>query len=68
MLGHALISTENPQNELPVGYTHGLLLREGGVVASGLLDDVLTDENLSATFGLPLGVQRRRGRYTAWMK
>jgi iron complex transport system ATP-binding protein len=54
--------------EIPVGYTHGLLLREGGIVASGLLDDVLTDENLSATFGLPLGVQRRRGRYTAWMK
>jgi iron complex transport system ATP-binding protein len=54
--------------EIPVGYTHGLLLREGGIVAAGLLDDVLTDENLSATFGLPLGVQRRRGRYTAWMK
>ena len=54
--------------EIPVGYTHGLLLREGGVVAAGLLDDVLTDENLSATFGLPLGVQRRRGRYTAWLK
>ena len=54
--------------EIPVGYTHGLLLREGGVVAAGLLDDVLTDENLSATFGLPLRVQRRRGRYTAWLK
>jgi iron complex transport system ATP-binding protein len=38
------------------------------VVAAGLLDDVLTDENLSATFGLPLVVQRRRGRYTAWLR
>jgi iron complex transport system ATP-binding protein len=54
--------------EIPVGYTHGLLLREGRIVASGLLDDVLTDDNLSATFGLPLGVQRRRGRYTAWLR
>jgi iron complex transport system ATP-binding protein len=54
--------------EIPVGYTHGMLLREGRIVASGLLDDVLTDENLSATFGLPLGVQRRRGRYTAWLR
>jgi iron complex transport system ATP-binding protein len=54
--------------EIPVGYTHGLLLREGGIVASGLLDDVLTDENLTATFGIPLGVQRRRGRYTAWLR
>jgi iron complex transport system ATP-binding protein len=54
--------------EIPVGYSHGLLLREGGVVAAGLLEDVLTDENLSATFGLPLAVQRRRGRYTAWLR
>jgi iron complex transport system ATP-binding protein len=54
--------------EIPVGYTHGLLIREGAVVASGLLDDVLTDENLTETFGLPLGVQRRRGRYTAWLR
>ncbi|WP_232664234.1 ABC transporter ATP-binding protein [Pseudonocardia sp. TRM90224] len=54
--------------EIPVGYSHGLLIREGGVVAAGLLDDVLTDDNLSATFGLPLTVQRRRGRYTAWRR
>ena len=38
------------------------------MVAAGLLDDVLTDENLSVTFGLPLAVQRRRGRYTAWLR
>ena len=54
--------------EIPVGYTHGLLLREGQVVAAGLLEDVLTDDNLSKTFGLPLAVQRRRGRYTAWLR
>jgi iron complex transport system ATP-binding protein len=54
--------------EIPVGYSHALLLREGAVVASGLLDDVLTDENLSRTFNLPLSVQKRRGRYTAWLR
>jgi iron complex transport system ATP-binding protein len=54
--------------EIPVGYSHALLLREGGVVAAGLLDDVLTDENLSKTFNLPLSVQKRRGRYTAWLR
>ncbi|MHA6617086.1 ABC transporter ATP-binding protein [Pseudonocardia sp. DLS-67] len=54
--------------EIPVGYSHALLLREGAVVAAGLLDDVLTDENLSTTFGLPLSVQKRRGRYTAWLR
>jgi iron complex transport system ATP-binding protein len=54
--------------EIPPGYTHGLLLRDGRVVAAGLLDDVLTDDNLSETFGLPLAVQRRRGRFTAWLR
>jgi iron complex transport system ATP-binding protein len=54
--------------EIPVGYTHGMLLREGHVVASGLLDDVLTNEALTETFGLPLSVQKRRGRYTAWAR
>jgi iron complex transport system ATP-binding protein len=54
--------------EIPPGYGHGLLLREGKVVAAGLLDDVLTDENLSTTFGIPLAVQKRRGRYTAWLR
>ena len=35
-----------PRRGDPAGYSHGLLLREGRVVAAGLLDDVLTDENL----------------------
>ncbi|MGD9528201.1 MAG: ABC transporter ATP-binding protein, partial [Pseudonocardia sp.] len=43
-------------------------LREGRIVAAGLLDDVLTDEALSETFGLPLRVLGRRGRYAARMR
>jgi iron complex transport system ATP-binding protein len=51
--------------EIPPGYTHGLLLREGQVVAQGLLPEVMTARNLSETFGLPLAVRRDGGRYTA---
>jgi iron complex transport system ATP-binding protein len=51
--------------ELPPGITHALLLREGAVVAAGLVADVLTEEHLSATFGLPLRVERRDGRWYA---
>ncbi len=54
--------------EIPVGYSHVLLLRGGAVIAAGLLDDVLTDENLTATFDVPLTLARRRGRYTAWLR
>lgn len=51
--------------EIPPGFTHAMLLREGGVVAQGPLADVLTEENLSKTFGLPLTVTNNAGRYTA---
>jgi iron complex transport system ATP-binding protein len=51
--------------ELPPGITHVLLLREAGVVASGLARDVLTAENLTRTFGLPLTVERSGERWYA---
>ena len=51
--------------ELPPGITHALLLRDGAVVAGGLARDVLTADTLSATFGLPLTVERRDGRWYA---
>src|SRR5205807_8155592 len=36
--------------EIPPGFTHALLLRDGRAVVSGLIDDVLTAEILSKTF------------------
>jgi iron complex transport system ATP-binding protein len=51
--------------ELPPGISHILLLRDGAVVASGLARQVLTDEHLSSTFGLPIHVWRRQGRWYA---
>jgi iron complex transport system ATP-binding protein len=51
--------------ELPPGISHVLLLRDGGVVAAGLVRDVLTDELLSETFGIPLTVERGGDRWFA---
>jgi iron complex transport system ATP-binding protein len=51
--------------EIVPGVTHILLLRDGRVTASGLARDVLTAEHLSETFGLPLAIERRRGRWYA---
>ncbi|MBA2323439.1 MAG: hypothetical protein H0V92_05260 [Pseudonocardiales bacterium] len=51
--------------EIPPGCTHGLLLRDSRVVAQGLLPEVMTEQNLIATFGLPLVVRRDGGRYPA---
>ncbi|MFH5231986.1 ABC transporter ATP-binding protein [Antrihabitans spumae] len=51
--------------EIPPGFTHGLLLKEGEVVAQGLLEDVLTSENLSAAFSQSISLDRVDGRYFA---
>jgi iron complex transport system ATP-binding protein len=51
--------------EIPPGFTHALLLRDGGVVAQGLLRDVLTAENLSTTFGQELELHRSGDRFFA---
>ena len=52
--------------EIPVGFTHVLLLRQGSVVAQGPLEAVLTPQNLSETFGMPLTLERsREGRWFA---
>jgi iron complex transport system ATP-binding protein len=61
----ALVLVTHHVEEIPPGFTHALLLREGSVVAAGLLGETLTAENLSKTFGLPLVVQRVDDRYTA---
>ncbi|KAA0024176.1 ABC transporter ATP-binding protein [Antrihabitans cavernicola] len=51
--------------EIPPGFTHCLLLKEGGVVAQGLLDDVLTSQNLSSAFSQSIALTKDDGRYFA---
>jgi len=52
--------------EIPDGFTHVLMMRDGLAMASGPITDVLTSANLSACFGLPLSLERRRDRWLAW--
>ena len=51
--------------EIPAGFTHVLLLRDGRVVTAGPIEEVLTGRNLSATFGTRLRAGHVRGRYWA---
>jgi iron complex transport system ATP-binding protein len=51
--------------EIPEGFTHALLIREGEVIAGGPIEATLTSALLSQTFGLPLRVLAHRGRWTA---
>ena len=61
----ALVLVTHHVEEIPPSFTDVLLLREGRIVAAGPLEATLTAENLSATFGLPLSVERHGGRWSA---
>ena len=49
--------------EIPSGFTHVLLLREGQVVEAGPIAECLTAASLSATFGLELLLEGSAGRW-----
>jgi iron complex transport system ATP-binding protein len=62
----ALVLVSHHVEEIPAGFTHALLLRDGCVVAAGPIDGILRSAALSECFGLPLLVFRHHdGRYTA---
>ncbi|CAB4862213.1 MAG: ATP-binding cassette domain-containing protein [Actinobacteria bacterium] len=51
--------------EIPPGFTHALLLREGRVVAQGRLESVIDDAGLTEAFGTPIHVTRIGERLVA---
>ena len=51
--------------EIPIGFTHALLLRKGAVVAAGAIDAVLTEPLVRTTVGLPIEVEKRGDRWSA---
>jgi iron complex transport system ATP-binding protein len=61
----AMVLVVHHVEEIPPGFSHALLLRDGAVVAQGLAQETLTSENLSMTFGLSLELERRGERYFA---
>ncbi|MGV3732661.1 MAG: ABC transporter ATP-binding protein [Microcella sp.] len=61
----AMVMVTHHVEEIPPGFTHALLLRKGAIAAAGPLETVMTSENLTAAFGLPLQVSRDGARFTA---
>jgi iron complex transport system ATP-binding protein len=61
--GPTLILVSHHVEEIPVSATHALLLKEGGVLAKGLLAEVLTNEALSDLYDYPCEIQSANRRY-----
>ena len=64
-LAPATVIVTHHIEEIPVGTTHALLLREGAVVAQGEVASVITDPNLTQAYGLAITVQAEGGRFFA---
>jgi iron complex transport system ATP-binding protein len=64
-LAPATVIVTHHIEEIPVGTTHALLLREGAVVAQGEVASVITDQNLTSAYGLAITVQNEGGRFFA---
>jgi iron complex transport system ATP-binding protein len=61
----ATVLVSHHVEEIPPGFTHAMLLRQGKVVAAGPMEQVLTEEVISTTFGMPLQLTHEDGRWAA---
>lgn len=61
----AIVMVTHHVEEIPAGFTHAMLLRDGRAIAQGPIDEVIDEAPLSEVFGLPLAVSKTDGRFTA---
>lgn len=64
----ATVMVTHHLEEVPDGFTHALLLREGRIVAAGPVGQVMTQKNLSETFDMALKLVRVGHRYAAFAR
>lgn len=62
----AVVMVTHHLEEVPPGFTHALLLRDGAVVAAGPVGEVMKPAALSETYGLPLKLVRVGDRFAAF--
>ena len=58
-----LVLVTHHTEEIPPGVTHAALIRDGRLLSSGALEDVLTSESVSACFESAVTVGRDDGRW-----
>lgn len=59
-----LVLVTHHVEEIPPGFTHALLMRDGEVAVAGPIADTLTADNLSDVYGIPVSLERADGRWT----
>jgi iron complex transport system ATP-binding protein len=61
----ALVLITHHVEEIPMGFTHALVIASGKIVSSGPIDTVITSETLSIAFDFPIEVSHHSGRFFA---
>ncbi|HEY5224846.1 MAG TPA: ABC transporter ATP-binding protein [Microbacteriaceae bacterium] len=61
----AIVLVTHHVEEIPLGFTHVMLLADGGIVAAGPIGETLTSENLTEAFGLPITLTESDARFSA---
>ncbi|MEY2815915.1 MAG: hypothetical protein RJA78_491 [Actinomycetota bacterium] len=64
----AIIMVTHHLEEIPTGFTHALILKDGQISASGPITQTLTTEKLSEAYGIPLEVVFFGGRFAVRAK
>ncbi len=64
-LAPAIVMVTHHAEEIPLGFTHALVLAAGRVVAAGPLAEALTSAVLTQAFGLEIELSEQDGRYSA---
>lgn len=63
----AMVMVTHHVEEIPAGFTHVMLLKNGKITAAGPVAEVLSSEKLSDAFEVPLEVTHEKSRYWARM-
>lgn len=63
--GPAMLLVTHRFEEIPRTFTHALILKDGGILAPGRKNEVITSENLSTAMDVEIEILLRNGRLFA---
>ena len=61
----AIVMVTHHLEEIPIGFTHAMIVNDGQVYAAGTIESTLTSEKISEAFGFSMLVTNEGGRYRA---
>lgn len=59
----AMVLATHHIEEIPQSFTHALVLKDGAVLASGKIDDIINSHTLSTAYGAKVKVFKRSGKF-----